>query len=461
MKRIITFVILAAIVGIVVGSQAYAKIALPTMSEKVLDNGLKVVVIENQEQPVVSMRLLIKSGTASDGKGKAGLAGLTAELLRKGTTTRDATKISEEIDFVGGRLGAGADLDASNVTAEVLTKHIDVGLTLLADIVLNPTFAEPEIERLRKQTIAGLMQQKDNGGAIADEQFAQYLFGENPYGQPGSGTVESVSSLTRDDIVAFWRANYVPSNAVLFVAGDIKAADALPKVEAKLGGWPKGTAPKLDVVPAQKANGTRVILINKADATQANIKMGHLGIDRYNPDIYSVRIMNYILGGGGFRSRLMDDIRDKRGLTYGISSQYSFDRYQGEFSVTVSTRTDSTAQAIAATIEHLKQIRQSDVTPAELKETISFYSGYFPRQFETPEQVANQLSIVELYGLDKDYIGKYIDNTAAVTVPAVRAAAEKYIDPNNLLIVVVGKADDLRQQLKQLGPVTELAIMEL
>ncbi len=431
------------------------------MSEKTLDNGLKIIVVENDEQPVVAMRLLIKSGTAADGKGKAGLANMTAELLRKGTATRDATKISEEIDFVGGRLGAGAGLDATNVTAEVLTKHIDVGLALLADVVLNPTFAESEIERLRKQTIAGLMQQKDDGGAVADVQYAQFLFGENPYGQPGSGTVESVSSLTRDDIVAFWKDNYVPGNAVLFVAGDVKSADVLPKIEAQLGGWAKGTAPKLDVVPAQKANGTRVVLINKPDATQANIKMGHLGIDRYNPDIYSVRVMNYILGGGGFRSRLMDDIRDKRGLTYGISSQFSFDRYQGEFTVSVSTRTDSTAQAIAATIEHLKKIRTADVTPEELKETISFYSGYFPRQFETPDQVANQLSIVELYGLEKDYLGKYIDNIAAVTASGVRAAAEKYIDPDNLLIVVVGKADDLREKLKQFGPITELDIMEL
>lgn len=316
MKRILEFVIVATFAFLLPAPQTYAKIMLPTMSEKTLDNGLKIIVVENDEQPVVAMRLLIKSGTAADGRGKAGLANLTAELLRKGTATRDATKISEEIDFVGGRLGAGAGLDATNVTAEVLTKHIDVGLALLADVVLNPTFAESEIERLRKQTIAGLMQQKDDGGAVADVQYAQFLFGENPYGQPASGTVESVSSLTRDDIVAFWKDNYVPGNAVLFVAGDVKSADVLPKIEAQLGGWAKGTAPKLDVVPAQKANGTRVVLINKPDATQANIKMGHLGIDRYNPDIYSVRVMNYILGGGGFRSRLMDDIRDKRGLTY-------------------------------------------------------------------------------------------------------------------------------------------------
>lgn len=461
MKRIFTLLFVTVAALLICGQVALAKIVLPTMSDKTLDNGLKIIVVENHEQPVVSMRLLVKSGTASDGKGKAGLANLTADLLRKGTATRDATKISEEIDFVGGNLGARAELDATNVTSEVLTKHFDVGLTLLTDIVLNPTFAESEIDRLRKQTLAGLMAQKDDGGTIADIQYSQFLFGEHPYGQPSSGTVESVSDITRDDIVNFWKTNFIPENSVLFVAGDVTAADVFTKVTAQLGGWPKGNLPKADPAPAPKINGTRVVLINKGDATQANVKVGHLGIDRYNPDIYAVRVMNYILGGGGFRSRLMSDIRDKRGLTYGISSQFSFDRYPGDFTVTVATRTDSTAPAIAATIEHLKQIRQTDVTAEELKETISFYSGYFPRQFETPDQVANQLSIVELYGLDKDYLSKYIDNIAAVTVPAVRAAAEKYIDPNNLLIVVVGKADDLREKLKQFGPVTELDIFEL
>lgn len=461
MKRIFAFLFAATVALMLYGQSVQAAIMLPTMSDKTLDNGLKVIVVENHEQPVVSMRLLIKAGSASDGTGKAGLADLTAGLLRKGTATRDATKISEEIDFVGGNLVAWADLDATNVASEVLTKHFDVGLNLLADIVLNPTFANTEIDRLRKQTIAGLMAQKDDGGTIADIQYAQYLFGEHPYGQPGNGTVESVSGITRDDIVGFWKDNFVPENSVLFVAGDVTAADVLPKIEAQLGGWPKGITPKLDPPPAPKINGTRVVLINKADATQSNVKIGHLGIDRYNPDIYAVRVLNYILGGGGFRSRLMDDIRDKRGLTYGISSQFSFDRYPGEFTVTVATRTDSTAQAISATIEHLRKIRAADVTPQELGETISFYSGYFPRQFETPEQVANQLSIVELYGLNKNYLSKYIDNISSVTAANVRAAAEKYIDPDNLLIVVVGKADDLREKLKQFGPVTEIDLFEL
>ncbi len=453
-----------ALIGLIiltVSSCLVAAISMPPMADKTLDNGLKIIVVQNDEQPVVSMRLLIKSGTAMDPRGKAGLANMTAGLLRKGTATRDATKLSQEIDFVGGNLGAGAGRDATNVTCEVLTKHFDVGLDLLADIVLNPTFPDAELERDRKQTIAGLMMQKDDAGTIADIQYGMYLFGEHPYGQPGSGTVESVSEITRDDIVAFWKQQYIPNNAVLFVAGAIKAEDVLPKIAAKLGSWAQAPLPTTDFPPANQVKGTKVILVNKPDATNANIKVGHLGIDRHNPDIYAVRLMNYILGGGGFRSRLMDDVRDKRGLTYGISSQFDFDKYPGEFTVSVATRADSCAQAIGATIEHLRKIREADVTAQELSEAKSFYAGYFPRQFETPEQVANQLSIVELYELEKDYLAKYTDYLGAVTPQQVRGAAQRYIDPDNLLIVVVGNAEVLRDKLKVFGPVNELELSDL
>ncbi len=455
------FVFVLGLIFIIAGTSLHAAIQMPPMTERTLGNGLKVIVVENHEQPVVSMNLLIRSGTAMDGLGKAGLANMTAGLLRKGTATRDATKISQEIDFVGGSIGASSEKDATNVTCSVLTKHFDVGLDLLADIVLNPSFPEAEIERLRKQTMAGLMAQKDDPNAISDQQYAAYLFGEHPYAQPASGTIESVSGLERDDIAGYWSRNFLPNNAVLFVAGDVTADAVLAKIEGKFGGWKRGELPQTNFPPANPVKGNRVVLINKSDATNANINMGHLGIDRYNPDIYAVRTMNYILGGGGFRSRLMTDIRDKRGLTYGINSQYSFDRYPGAFTVSVATNVDSAAQSIAATIEHLRQIQAADVTAQELSETKSFYAGYLPRQFETPMQVASQLSVVELYGLEKDYFSKYIDYMQAVTPQQVRLAAQKYISPDNLLIVVVGNAEKLRDALKQFGPITELDLSEI
>jgi zinc protease len=426
-----------------------------------MPNGLKVIVVENHEQPVVAFRLLIKSGSSFDPADKPGLAGMTADLLRKGTKTRDANKIAEEIDFVGGSLDANTDLEATNATCQVLTKHFDTGMSLLSDIVLNPVFPADELERDRKQTIAQLIRRKDQPNFIAGEQYRMHLYGNHPYGKPGDGTVESVTAMKREDINGFWQKYYIPNNSVLFVVGDVKPADVFKKTAAAFGGWQKGAVPDMKPAPPTPPSGVNIVLINKPDATQSNVRMGHLGMDRYNPDIYSVRTMNYILGGGGFVSRMMQEIRQKRGLTYGVNSQYSFNRFAGDFTVSVDTRTDSTAAAVIAVIDNLNKMRTSDITPTELSETKSFYAGYFPRQFETPEQVANQMATVELYGLDKNYLADYIDKMGKVTVADVRKAAEKYIDTKGMLILVVGKADALRDGLKKIAPVQEIDISDL
>lgn len=463
MNKKITILIFGSLLALLLSAQAVgaAKITLPPMTEESLPNGLRVIVVENHEQPVVAMRLMIKAGTCLDPAGKPGVASLTAGLLRKGTATRDANKISEEIDFVGGSLGVGADLDATNAYCEILAKHLDVGVGLLADIILNPKFAPEELERLSKQTIAGIMQSKDDPGSLADEQYKLHLFGDHPYGKPEIGTVESVSSLTRDDVSGFWQKYYIPNNSVFIIAGDVKPAEIIGKVKAAFGNWKQGTPPEMNFPPAKPVSGIQIILIDKNDATQSNIKIGNIGIDRHNPDIFPCREMNYILGGGGFVSRLMSDVRAKRGLTYDVNSQFSYNRFPGDFTVSTFTRSDSTSKAILAVIEHLNNIRDADVTADELKDTKSFYSGYMPLQFETPNQVASQLATVELYGLGKDYFPNYLDKIDKVTVKDIRDAAQKYIDPKNLLIVVVGKASVILDGLKKIGPVTQLDIMDL
>ena len=460
-KATILMMMAACICLMMLPSVFAIKVMVPPSTEQSMPNGLKVIVVENHEQPVVSMRLLIKTGTAFDPANKAGLASMTANLLDQGTATRDANEIAKEIDFMGGSLDASSDLDATYATCEVLTKHFDTGLKLLSDIILNPTFPQEEIDRVRKRTIGGLMRAKDDPNQVVAQQYRLALFGSHPYAQPGNGTVESVGGITKDDITGFWQKYYIPNNSVLFVVGDVKPADIMAKVGTAFSSWKQGTPPEMNFPEAPQVKGMKIILINKPDATQSNVKIGHLGINRYNPDIYACRVMNYVLGGGGFVSRMMADIRAKRGLTYDINSQFAYQRFTGDFTVTTFTRTDSTAKAVQAAIEQLQKIRQSDVTPEELSETVSFYSGFFPRQFETPQQVANQMSTVELYGLGKNYLPDYIDNIAKVTAKDVRAAAQKYIHPDDLLIVVVGKADAIRESLKKIAPVTEVELSDL
>jgi zinc protease len=429
------------------------EIKLPEIKKEILDNGLKVIVIEHHELPVVAFRLVLKSGSAYDPAGKAGLADLTAGLLRKGTKTKDATQISEAIDFVGGSLDAGADWDATFATCRVLNKYFDTGLDLLTDIILNPTFKEDEIERLRRQTLAGIMQQKDDPESVAEEKFREYVFGEHPYGQPREGTEESVSGITREDIVNFHKTYYVPNNAILAVVGDVKTADVLKKVRSKFGSWEKREFATPNFVPPPQIKGHQILLVDKPDLTQSYIKIGHFGIDRKSPDYFPIRVMNYILGGGGFASRLVDEVRAKRGLTYDIYCTFDSYRLRGAFEVGTYTRVDSTLGAIQAILDQMKRIRTEKVSPKELSETQSFYNGYFPLQFETPEQIATQILIVEIYDLGEDYIKNFRKNISAVTADDILRVAQKYLDPDNIKLVVVSKAEEVKPKLESLGEV--------
>ena len=435
-------------------TNAFAQeIKLPEIKKETLDNGLKLIVIEHHELPVVAFRLVLKSGSAYDPPGKAGLANLTAGLLRKGTKTKDATQIAEEIDFVGGTLGAGANWDATFATCRVLNKYFDTGLDLLADIILNPTFKDDEIERLRKQTLAGIMQQKDDPGSVAEENFREFVFGEHPYGQPQEGTEESVPGILREDIVNFHKTYYVPNNAILAVVGDVKTDDVLKKVKSKFGSWQKTEFVTPDFVQPPQIKGYQILLVDKPDLTQSYIKIGHFGIQRKSPDYFPVRVMNYILGGGGFASRLMDEVRAKRGLTYSIHCNFDSYRLKGAFTVSTFTRIDSTLGAIQATLDQIRRMCTKKVSQKELSETKSFYNGYFPLQFETPEQIATQILNVEIYDLGEDYIRDFRKNISAVTADDILRVAQKYLDPDNIKLVVVSKAEELKTGLESLGEV--------
>ena len=427
------------------------EIELPPIKKINLDNGLNLIVIEHHELPVVAFHLILKSGSACDPADKAGLANLTAGLLRKGTETRTATQIAEEIDFVGGSLGAGSGLDATYATCQVLTKHFDVGLELLSDIVLNPTFKEDEIDRLRKQTLAAIKQQKDDPDNVAEEKFREFLFGAHPYGRPSEGTEETITAIDRGDIVDFFKKYYVPNNAILAVVGDVKPQEAIEKVKADFSAWRGAEVAPPGFVNPPATTGHQILLVDKPDLTQTYIRVGHLGIERKNPDYFGVKVMNYILGGGDFASRLMDEIRSNRGLTYHIYSSFDENKLRGAYSVGTFTQNDSTAPAINAIVEQMRKIRAEGVTDKELKETKSFYSGYFPLQFETPGQIAKQILNVELYDLGEDYIKNYRKNINAVTKEDVLRVAQRYLDPENLKLVVVGKADEVKSSLEPLG----------
>jgi len=461
MKKHLIFTICLILMAVSVSFLQAAEMKMPEYEKVTLDNGLDVYVIEQHETPIVYVQLVIPGGTCYDTEETAGLTNLTCGLLRKGTTTRTADEIAQAIDFVGGSLGAGAGKDAITANTLVLSKHLDTGLDLLADIIMHPVFDEEEVERLKEQTVAGIMQSKSDPSTIRNQQFDKIIFGDHPYALSAIGTQETIFMLTSDDVKDFYNKYFIPNNAFMMVIGDVTPDDVIGKVKNYFGGWKMGTAPEFNFPKAPALEGRRVVLIDKPDATQSYIALGHHGVNRMDPDAFHLRVLNYILGGGGFQSRLTKNVRGESGLTYGISSSFDFNKYPGEFSVTTFTKNESTSEVIDKILDELEAIKKEPVSMDELTECQSFYSGYIPLQFETPAQIASYIKTILLYELPMNYYTTYLKEINSATQDDLLKLAQKYINTENLLIVVVGKAEDVKTQLEKYGPVQVIPMIEL
>jgi zinc protease len=433
-------------------------VVLPPIHQKTFANGLKVIVVEHHELPIVSLRLMCKAGSFFDPTGKAGLTQFTTSLMDKGTETLSATDIAQKIDFMGGSLNASSGWDASYVETTVLKKYLSSVAELFRDVALHPAFSTEEIERLRQQTLSSLETDKDQPESLADKEFNRWLFSGYPYAQPIEGTETSVASFSRDDVLAQYGLIFIPNNAVLAVVGDVDAETGFDLAQKVLGDWKQGVVPSVSVSMPAPPQGLNIHLVDKPDATQAQIRMGHLGVSRQTEDYFPLVVMNYILGGGGFSSRLMKEIRSKMGLTYGISSGFAMRMHPGEFVIETFTKNASVTDAIKASRELVKQFQVEGPTEEELKAAKAYLTGSYPMNFETPSQIAGQLLNIEIYNLGSDYIAKYRSRIEAVTIAEVRRVAEKYLHPDNLDIVVVSKAQDVESSLKGLAPVTVIGI---
>jgi zinc protease len=426
----------------------------PDYFDTLLANGVNVLVIENNKIPAVSVRLVFKNAGSYYDNGKYGLASLTADLLTKGTKNRTATQIAEEIDFIGGSLTSGSDWDGSYVSLSCLRKHLDKGIDILSDVVLNPVFGEDEIKRAKEQRLSSILQGKDDANNLTDKMFNKVLFGDNPYGSPSEGTEASVNNLTREDFTSFYEQKYTPGSLILAFVGAISKDEAVKIVNAKFAGWNKPNGMVNDNGTGNSYNTANhdVYLVNKPDAVQSSIRIGHIGIARNNPDFLSVTVMNTILGGY-FGSRINYNLREKHGFTYGARSGFSARIYPGEFSVDADVRNNVTDSSVAIVIEELKNIVASHVTDEELQTVKNYLTGVFPLQLETANSVATRVINLKMYNLPKNYYSTYISTINKLTKEDVLMSAKKYIHPGNLLIVVSGDANAIKDKMAKFGGV--------
>ncbi len=410
---------------------------------EMLPNGMVILHTARHSVPMVSVVMAIKAGSISEPPAKAGLAYLTAALLNEGTQQRTSREISEAIEFVGGSLSASAGDDYTTASLTVLKKDIELGFNLLSDIVLHPAFREEEIARKKRITMNWLIQQQEDPGAVASIDFARAVYGDHPYGRQVQGTVDSIPTITRQDLIDFHGSYFAPNNTIVSVVGDISREELKLLLGKYFGNWQEKKIPELvlpDIAPKQAPS---VIKVDK-DLTQTNIILGHLGMSRMNPDYYAVIVMNYILGGGGFASRLVDNIRDNRGLAYDVHSYFDVNRFSGSFQAVLQTKNESANTAIAEVITEMKRMRAEKVSDRELSDAQSYLTGSFPLRIDSNSKIAGFNLAVEYYGLGLDYIDRYPSIINAVTKEDILRVARKYLDPANYVLVVVGnlaKAD--------------------
>lgn len=426
----------------------------PSIQSAELSNGMKLMLVENQELPLVQINLLIKSGWAADPKDRPGAGALTAEMLNEGTKTRSALDISDEAALLGANLGSVSSFDYSTVSLNILKKNLDKGLALMADITQNPTFPQEELDRLKKTYLGRIQQESKQPFTTAVKAYYYELYGPNhPYAQPytGSGTEESINAITRADLEEYYRANYLPNNAVAIVVGDISLAEAKDKLEKAFKKWQPGQVFQPAIANAEPLKKTKVCIVDKPGAAQSVIILGNLTIPRENPDFTTLEIANHILGGQS-TARLNMNLRQDKGYTYGSYSFITGRKGQGSFTCYAQVQTEVTKESLAEFMKELNGITGTiPITQTELKDSEDNLTKGFPQDFETFRGIAGQMNSIAIFNLPANEWQTYISRIDAVDIKAAEEAAKKYIHPDQLLIVVVGDREKIEPGIKELN----------
>ena len=430
------------------------RVALPPILTRELPNGLKLLIVEHHELPLADFVLLVGSGSTTDPASKTGVANLTATMLREGTTTRKSLDIADQIAYLGINLSPSSSWESSTLSLHTPTAQLDSALALFADVALRPSFPADEFERLRKNRLTDLLRLRDQGPAIANLAFPAIIYGgAHPYGAATLGTEASVKSLSVADLRSYYQTNFKPNNSTLIIVGDVNPAQIEQKISTLFGGWQRGDVPQPTYTDPPKAAATTVYLIDKPGAAQSSFRIGSVGVPRSTKDYFALSVMNTILGGS-FTSRLMQNLRETRGYTYGASSRFDMRRSAGPFLASAEIVAAKTDSALLEFMKELNAIRQS-VPASELSRAKRYLQLQLPGNFETTQDIAFQLVPVALYGLPLDYYNNYVQNIEAITESDVARVAQQYINPGSLAVVIVGDRKSIEPGLKAInvGPI--------
>ena len=409
----------------------------PIAHREVLPNGVVLLVAERPAIPIVVVRVYVRAGSVYDPADAGGLANLTADLLTRGTAKRTGPELDRAIEFVGGSLEGDAGRDGAAVALSVLKKDLTLGLDLLAEVLLQPTFPEAELKRRSEEVAAGIERSEQDPQTVAGRAMAELIFPGHPYSRPVLGTVESVRRLTREQVVAFHRENYRPDGAIIAVVGDVTRDEVRRELMARLGAWSGPTSPRPLIPPAPASPPVESRRIER-ELTQATVSLARPGIRQDHPDYFPLVVANYILGGGS-ASRLYTKVREERGLAYSVYSGLGPGRYGASYFVGLQTRLEAVDDAVRLVKEEMGRMGRETVTSRELDSAKSYLIGSYPLRTDTSGKMAGLLVSVEENELGLDWPDRFKAGISRVTAADVRRVATTYMDSATLSSVIVGK----------------------
>lgn len=430
---------------------ATAQVRLPQYTHETLPNGAVLDVMVHKGVPLVTVQVLVKGGIESEPPELAGLSSITAELLRRGAGTRTADKFSEDLDFIGASLNARANAQATVIGADFMAKDADRALELLSDAVLRPTFPEEEVQKTLTQRIDSSRAMKDSPGQAASQYFQAFFYGtDHPYGRVADEL--SLKRITRAQIAGYHSRMYAGRNLIIVAAGDFEPSEMRAKLVKAFGQAPAGTAYEWRKDAPPKSSGTRLLLVDKPDATQTYFDIGNAGITRTSPDRIAVSLVNTLFGGR-FTSMLNDALRVNAGLTYGAGSSVDENRLTGAMTMSSYTRTDATVRAIDIALDQLKTLREKGISAEQLASVKAYVKGGYPTQhLETAFQLAGVLGELELFTLDRSDTDNLFARIDAVTLEQANAAVKYHFGSGDLVFTLVGNASKIREGVRKYAP---------
>ena len=425
--------------------------AFPAVERHALSNGMRIAVAPMPRLPLVTVLALVDAGASCDAAGHEGASSLTIGALAEGTTRLDGAALTEKFESLGTALSSGNDWDDATVHIAVTPERLETAIALLGEVVTSPAFSEKDVERLKAERIAELMQQQVEPRGLADDKFAEFLFVPGSrYALPPGGSMASVGALDAAQLRAFHGARYAPGASTLVFAGDVSGARAVQLAERAFAAW-RGAAPAPVRVKDAVAPGSREVrIVNKAGAPQTELRVGHGGVPRSHPEYFPIVVMNALLGGL-FSSRINLNLRERNAYTYGARSAFEWRRGAGPFVVSTAVKTEVTQAATREILLEIGKMREERVSADELSLATAYLDGVFPIRYETTNAVAQAMAIAQVYGLADDYYTRYRERIRAVTADDVLRAAQQFLHPEKLLVVAVGDAAAIRGPLEELG----------